>query len=135
MGFGQVIELFCRHYFLFTFTSTRCITGIQRQRTRAVSKEAEDQLLPQLARSRACHLNSLGDWLFFFFFYIFIGVKLLYNGVLLSALQQSESAIHIHISPYLFPLASPSLPHSLCHPSRWSQSTKLISLCHAAASH
>ena len=27
--------------------------------------------------------------------------------------------------PYLFPLASPSLPPSLSHPSRWSQSTEL----------
>ena len=30
------------------------------------------------------------------------------------------------MSPYLFPLASPSLPPSLSHPSRWSQSTKLM---------
>ena len=30
--------------------------------------------------------------------------------------------------PYLFPLVSPSLPPSLSHPSRWSQSTELISL-------
>ena len=36
--------------------------------------------------------------------------------------------------PYLFPLESPSLPPSLSHPSRWSQSTELISLCYAAAS-
>ena len=34
--------------------------------------------------------------------------------------------------PYLFPLASPSLPPSLSHPSRWSQSTELISLCYTA---
>ena len=33
---------------------------------------------------------------------------MLHNGVLVSALQQSESAICIHISPYLLPLASPS---------------------------
>ena len=37
--------------------------------------------------------------------------------------------------PYLFPLVSLSLPPSLSHPSRWSQSTELISLCYAAASH
>ena len=37
--------------------------------------------------------------------------------------------------PYLFPLASPSLPPSPSHPSSWSQSTQLISLCYAAASH
>ena len=30
--------------------------------------------------------------------------------------------------PYLFPLASPSLPPSLSHPPRWSQTTQLISL-------
>ena len=39
------------------------------------------------------------------------------------------------MSPYLSPLASPSLPPSLSHPSRWTQSTELISLCYAAASH
>ena len=39
------------------------------------------------------------------------------------------------MSPCLLPLASPSLPPSLSHHSRWSQSTKLISLCYAAASH
>ena len=36
---------------------------------------------------------------------------------------------------YLFPLAPPSLPPSLSHPSRWSQSTELISLYYGAASH
>ena len=36
------------------------------------------------------------------------------------------------------PISPPScisLPPSLSHPSRWSQSTKLISLCYATASH
>ena len=36
------------------------------------------------------------------------------------------------------PISPPScvsLPPSLSHPSRWSQSTKLISLCYAVASH
>ena len=33
---------------------------------------------------------------------------MIYNGVLVSAVSQSESATHIHISPYLLPLASPS---------------------------
>ena len=31
--------------------------------------------------------------------------------------------------PYFFPLVSPSLPPSLSHPSRWSQSTELIPSC------
>ena len=43
---------------------------------------------------------------FVFFLNIFIGVQLLYN-VLVFAVQQSESAIHIHISPYPFPLKPP----------------------------
>ena len=34
-----------------------------------------------------------------YFFKIFIGVELLYNGVLASAVLQSESALRIHISP------------------------------------
>ena len=75
------------------------------------------------------------SYYYYYFLNIFIGVQLLYNGVLASALQQSESVIHIHMFPNLFPLASPSLPPSLSHPSRWSQSTELISLCYAAASH
>ena len=33
-----------------------------------------------------------------------------YNVVLVSAVQQSESAIRVHISPYPLPLASPSHP-------------------------
>ena len=33
-----------------------------------------------------------------FFKKIFIGVELIYNVVLVSAVQQSESVIHIHIS-------------------------------------
>uniref|UniRef100_A0A8C0CIH2 Doublecortin domain containing 2B n=1 Tax=Balaenoptera musculus TaxID=9771 RepID=A0A8C0CIH2_BALMU len=50
-------------------------------------------------------------------------------------LDQVGWVIHIHMFPYLFPLASPSLPPSLSNPSRWSQSTELISLCYAVASH
>ena len=40
-------------------------------------------------------------WLVFIIFFklIFIGVELLYNIVLVSTVQQSESAIRIHISP------------------------------------
>ena len=35
----------------------------------------------------------------------------------------------------IFPSSCISLPPSLSHPSRWSQSTELISLCYVAASH
>ena len=35
---------------------------------------------------------------------------MLYNVVLVSAVQQSESAICIHISPYPLPLEPPSHP-------------------------
>ena len=38
---------------------------------------------------------------------------------------------YIHISPP----SCTSLPSSLSHPSRWSQSTELIYMCYAAASH
>ena len=34
----------------------------------------------------------------FFFFLIFIGGYLIYNVLLVPSVQQSESAIHIHIS-------------------------------------
>ena len=36
---------------------------------------------------------EVGEPLFFFFFLLFIGIKLLYSVVLVSAVQQSESAI------------------------------------------
>ena len=45
----------------------------------------------------------------FFFFLLFIGVQLIYNVVLVSGVEQSESAIHIHISSLfqmLFPYQS-----------------------------
>ena len=43
---------------------------------------------------------------------------MLYNVVLVSAVQRSESAICIHISPYPIPLERPShrpYPIPLCH--------------------
>ena len=46
---------------------------------------------------------------------------LLYNKV---------KQLYVYIYPYI-----PSPSPSLSHPSRWSQSTQLISLCYAAASH
>ena len=50
---------------------------------------------------------------------------LLYNKV---------NQLYVYIYPHI-PSLCASLPPSLSHPSRWSQSTKLISLCYAAASH
>ena len=52
--------------------------------------------------------------------------------VLVSAIYQSESATETHISPS----SRASLPSpSSSHPSGWSQSTGLSSLCHTANSH
>ena len=53
--------------------------------------------------------------------------------MLVSVAQQSESAICIHVP--ISPPTCVSLPFSLSHPSRWSQSTEPISLCYGAASH
>ena len=55
-----------------------------------------------------------------------IGVQLLYDIVLASVVQRSESATWTHLAR---PLAS------LSHPSTWLPSTELSSLCHTAASH
>ena len=55
--------------------------------------------------------NSVNYWAHRVFFpLIFIGVELLYNVVSVFAVQQSESAIHTHISPLFwisFPFRSP----------------------------
>ena len=50
---------------------------------------------------------------------------LLYNNV---------NQLYIYIYPHISSLLH-LLPPSLSHPSRWSQSTELISLCYVAASH
>ena len=42
---------------------------------------------------------------------------------------------HMHTQVPIYPPSWASLPSSLSHPSRSSQSTELISLCYAAASH
>ena len=47
----------------------------------------------------------------FYFLFLIIGVYLLYNAVLVSTVQQNESAIHMHISPP-FGLPSHSGHHS-----------------------
>ena len=59
------------------------------------------------------------------FLLIFIGVQLLYNVVLVSAVQPSESVIHIHISPLFW----------ISFPFRSPQSTEQSSLCYAVGSH
>ena len=61
-----------------------------------------------------CQVKESGDTRshphpFFFFFLISIGVELLYN-VLVSAVQQSESAMRIHTSP-AFGFSSPFRSH------------------------
>ena len=74
--------------------------------------------------------GTKGAWLCLFV-YLFIGVKLLYNVVLVSGVQWSESAICIIISPP----SLTSLPLPPSHPSRSSQTTELSSLCYIAGSH
>ena len=69
--------------------------------------------------------------IFYFMSYFIFGVLLLYRVMLVSAVQRSESAICIHISPPSWAPHSP--PPS--HPSRSSQSTELSSLCYTVASH
>ena len=81
---------------------------------------------------------------FYFLFYVLIGGKLLYNFVLVSAIQWHERVIlihthtytytHTHIHTYIpFHLSLPLLPQ--LHPFRSLQSTKVGSLCYLADSH
>ena len=62
---------------------------------------------------------------YFILFYLFIGVYLLYNVVLVSAVLQSESALCIHISLLFWISFSFKSP----------QSIKQSSLCYTAGSH
>ena len=52
--------------------------------------------LPRRGRSRPSPATH-GSWLFFF--PIFIGVELIYNVVLVPAVQQSASLMHLCMSP------------------------------------
>ena len=79
-----------------------------------------------------------GICFFFLYLFIYLFLKHLYWSII--ALQGHVSFCFTtkSISYTYIPISLPScisLPHSLSHPSRWSQSTELISLCYAAASH
>ena len=80
-----------------------------------------------LSLSRVPPLEQSRTNLFISFLKIII--ELLYNIVLVSAVQQCESAISIHTPPPSWG----SLPHLPSHPSRSSQRTYPSSLCSTAA--
>ena len=86
--------------------------------------------------SLLCTDFSCGGFFFFSFLFSFkilflIEEKFHYNIVLVYVIHQHESAISVHMySPSWTSLR----PHSSC-PSRFSQITKLGSLCYTAASH
>ena len=54
--------------------------------------------VPWWGEATCSQLTTVLSRALFFFFLIFIGVELIYNIVLVSALQQSESVIHIPIA-------------------------------------
>lgn len=65
-----------------------------------------------------CSFNSCVSVILFYFLVIFIGVELLYSIMLVSAVQQRESAMHAHLSwlflktvIYLFSWARSQLRH------------------------
>ena len=74
-----------------------------------------------------CQETNTGLLSFFFFS---IGIHLLYNVMLVSAVKQ-KNPLYVYIHP--LPLEPPS--HPLPHPSRPSQSPELRSLCYIAISH
>ena len=68
----------------------------------------EECLEAHTAHTRYCTLRG-----FFLIYYFFVGVYLLCNIVLVSAIQQSESAVCIHISLPSGPSLSPYNPYTL----------------------
>ena len=71
--------------------------------------------------------------IFSFFKHLYWGIIALHCCVSCCCITKWISYTYTYI-----PISLPScvsLPPSLSHPSRWSQSTELISLCYAAASH
>ena len=88
-------------------SNKRCSPHSTRQHTSGRS-DAVNLLLPK------------GMSLLYFYFLIFIGVQLIYNIVLVSAIQQSESVLYIYI--HLFP------PFQIDFPDRSLQSQQQSSL-------
>ena len=82
----------------------------------------------------------LADYLFYTQ-YFFLKTSLLeyncFTTVCQFLLYNKVNQLYIYVCPHISSLLHlpPSLPPSLSHPSRWSQSTEQISLCYAAASH
>ena len=86
-------------------------------------------ILGRYSEERDMSLQCVVSTLSSFFFLNWSTVA--FNCVLVSALQLSESSIHIHVSPpsRISPTPAPS------HPSRSSQSTKMRSLRYTAVPH
>ena len=73
------------------------------------SKGPQSFILPCAGRPMCWYINFPITQCFLNFFFL-IGVQLLYNVVLVSAVQQSESAICIHISPPSWTSLPPHTP-------------------------
>lgn len=85
-----------------------------------------------LLASQIQNLDPTGFIAIFIYLFIFVGITLLYNTVLVSDEQQLESAISTHMFSLLLGIFAHLLatlpPVPFC-PSRSSQSTELSSLC------
>ena len=76
--------------------------------------------------------------MYFLFLSFFLTSLLEYNCFTMSCqflLYNKVNQLYVYIYIPISPPSCASFPSSLSHPSRWTQSAKLISLCYAAASH
>ena len=127
------LHLHLRVYIHLIHTSAFVFLGKQLQKQNLWVKTCAYYLflLARLFSRKAVLVNIL--------FFFFLTSLLKYNCLTIVCqllLYNKVNQLYIYnMFPFLFRLASPSLPPSPSHPSRWSQSTELISLCYAAASH
>ena len=98
-----IVKLVNNYYIIYIshFKSFFCILFLLKKTVYAKFCSSKNDVCVFSHLTREKPVFSVNSFFSRIFFLIFIGVQLLYNVVLVSAVQQSELATRVHISPFL----------------------------------